>query len=313
MIEFFKEYSIVKWVLVGFGVLYFLDKYGIFSPIDNLINRIGKYKFKMYSHLNNPKLKELINYFNKMQFSNVEQSLKGMNSSYRAFAFKSLGQYGKMEISDQWLHKDPSNNLPKIVKAYQLINKAWEIRGRGTIDTVSNQNQVAFKNNLKKAETLLLEVESSSPFDSNCVASLLKIYKATDMNREYVHKLFNDAIKKYPDDEELHFNYFAFISPKWGASEEELQAYLKNLTAQSPFIQYLILAQYYFDIVHLYDYKDDNKEIKRFIEGMKTKIFEEDQLYKYELYLLLYWLSNNLELKGLEKHYKKILTPYWED
>ena len=90
MMDFFNQYPIIKWVLVGFGILYFLDKYGIFSPIDNLINRIGKYKFKMSSHLNNPKLKELIVYFNKKQFSNVEQSLKGMNESYQAFAFKSF-------------------------------------------------------------------------------------------------------------------------------------------------------------------------------------------------------------------------------
>lgn len=314
MLTFLNEYPIIKWVLAFFGVLYLLDKYGIFSPIDNLINRIGKYKFKMYSHLNNPKLKEVVSYFNKKQFSNVEQSLQYMNSSYRAFAFKSLGQYGEIMVSDEWLKKDAQNSLPKIIKAYQLIHKAWEIRGRGTIDTVSNQNQVAFKDHLKKAESLLLDIGNLDAFDSNCVASLLKIYKVIDMNRNYVHKLFHDAIVKYPDDAELQFNYMAFVSPKWGASEEELMNYLNTiLISQSPFIQYLIKAQYYFDLVHLYNYKDEDKKIRRFVEKMKTKIFEEDELYRYELYLLLYWLSNNLKLKTLEKHYKQILEPYWED
>lgn len=95
MMEFFSQYPLVKWILVGFGILYFLDKYGIFSPVDNLINLIGKYKFKAQAHLSDAKLKEVIGYFNKKQFSNIEQTLKSMNASQRSFTFENLGQYGR--------------------------------------------------------------------------------------------------------------------------------------------------------------------------------------------------------------------------
>lgn len=312
--NFFSQYPIVKWILIGFGILYFLDKYGIFSPVDNLINRIKKYKFNMHSHLNNPKLQELIVYYNKEQFSNVAQSLKMMNASYRAFAFKSLGQYGAQEVSDIWLDKEPHNDLPKIIKGYQLIHKAWEIRGRGTSDTVSNQNRVAFRNHLKQAEALLVTIDlNSSWYATNCTASLLKIYKAIEVNRSEVHQLFQTIAAKYPDDIELHFNYFAFVSPKWGATDEEQNNYLSKLNSRAPFIQNLILAQYYFDLVHLYDYKDEDKKIAEFIESFTTVSFDSDALFQYELYLLLYWLSNNLNLKDLEQFYKNILEPYWED
>ena len=152
MIEFFSQYPMIKWILIAAGVLYFLDKYGIFSPVDNLINLMGRYKFKSNTHLNDPQLKEIIKYFNKKQFSNVQQLLKGMNANECAFAFQSLGQYGAINIAEEWLQKEPENESPKIIKAYQLIHKAWEIRGRGTIDSVSNQKQVSFKSHLKKAE-----------------------------------------------------------------------------------------------------------------------------------------------------------------
>ena len=99
MIDFFNQYPIVKWILIGLGILYFLDKYGIFSPVDNLINLIGRYKFKSHAHLNDLKLKEVSIFFNKRQFSNVEQTLKSMNSSQRSFAFESLGQYGNIPFS----------------------------------------------------------------------------------------------------------------------------------------------------------------------------------------------------------------------
>ncbi len=314
MLDFFNQYPIVKWILIGLGVLYVLDKYGIWSPIDNLLNRRGRYRFKMRSHLNNIQLNQLISYFNKGEYHNVEQLFKGFNDSYRAFGFKSLGQYGDMSVSDAWLTKESNNDLPKIIKGYQLIHQAWEVRGRETIDMVSNQNQNTFKGYLQKAEKLLTKVDlNTSKFKANCVASLLKIYKATDANRDAVHQLFADTNKEFPDDAELHFNYFSFVSPKWGASEDELNAYMSHLDSQSPFIQDLILAQYYFDLVHFYDYKDYDKRILQFIESVKAKTISDDNLFKYDLYLLLYWLSNNLELKALEKHFKNQIGNYWTD
>ncbi len=314
MLDFFNQYAIAKWILAGFGVLYFLDKYGIFSPIDNLLNRRGKYKFKMQSHLDNPKLKQLIGYFNNSEYHNVEQTLKSLNASYRAFAFKSLGQYTDVTISDAWLAKEPNNDLPKIIKGYQLIHKAWEVRGRDTIDTVSNQNQNTFKSYLKKAEAVLLKVDQNNTiYKNNCVSSLLKIYKAIEVNRENTHQLFQRTIEEFPNDAELHLNYFSFISPKWGASEDELNRYMNELNSKSPFIQDLILAQYYFDLVHLYNYKDQDGKIQQFMETVRSNTINNENLFRYELYLLLYWLANNLENKPLEKHYKSLITDYWED
>ncbi|APY07615.1 hypothetical protein BWZ20_04565 [Winogradskyella sp. J14-2] len=314
MLDFFNQYPIIKWILVGFGVLYFLDKYGIWSPIDNLLNRRGRYKFKMRSHLNKQQLNQLIAYFNKGEYHNVEQLFKGFNDSYRAFGFKSLGQYGEQSVSDAWLVKEPNNDLPKIIKGHQLIHQAWEVRGRDTIDTVSNQNQNTFKGYLKKAEKLLLKVDlNTSNYKVSCVASLFTIYKAIDVNREKVHQLFKETDRQSPNNAELHAHYFSFVSPKWGASEDELNAYMSHLNSQSPFIQDLILAQYYFDLVHLYDYEDDDKNILQFIESVKAKTISDDNLFKYDLYLLLYWLSNNLDLRSLEKYFKKQIEPYWED
>ena len=306
--EFFSQYPIIKWILVGFGILYVLDKYGIFSPIDNPMDRIGKYKFTMSSHLNRPTLKALILYFNNKQFNNVEQSLKEMNESYRAFAFKCLGQYGEPVISDEWMAKESNNTLPKIIKSYQLIHKARGIRGRGTIDSVSNQKH------LGEARDLLVTIDkNSTSYYPNCVSSLLKIYKSLEVDRQSVHELFTNTAKNYSDNIELHFNYFSFISPKWGGSEEEYNSYLNQLNQQTPFIHDLILAQYYFDLEYFQDYKDEDKKMENFMETIKNNSYESDLLFQYELYLIVYWLSSNLGLKGLEKHFKNVLKPYWLD
>ena len=312
--EFFSQYPLVKWILVGFGILYFLDKYGIFSPIDNLINLIGKYKFKTQAHLNDTKLKEVIEYFNKKQFSNIEQTLKSMNASQRSFAFESLGQYGDTKITDEWINKEPNNDLPRIIKAYQLIHKAWKIRGRGTIDTVSNEKLASFKKQLKNAEETLISVSNNNnTYKANAVASLISIYKAIDSNRLYVHQLFEDAIKTTPNDAELHKSYMAFVSPKWGATDEEYNNYLNRINEWSAFIQQLILAQYYFDLNYFHDYQDTEGKIEQLMSEVQATSFEDTNLHRYELYKILYWLSGNLDMTNYEAYYKEKVSPYLED
>lgn len=314
MMNFFNEYPLVKWILIGFGILYFLDKYGIFSPVDNLINLIGRYKYKSQAHLNEPKLKEVIEYFNKKQFSNVEQILKSMSASERSFAFESLGQYGDTKITDEWMEKEPANDLPKIIKANQLIHKAWEIRGSGTIDTVSNEKQVSFKKHLKKAEEVLIAVSNNNTtFKTNAVSCLFTIYKAIDINRQYVHQLFDDAVKDAPNDAELHKNYMSFVSPKWGATDEEYNNYLNRINEWSPFIQQLILAQYYFDLNYFHDYQDTDGRIAALMAEVKAAPIDNSNLHRYELYKVLYWTATNLEMEQYKAYYKQMALPYLQD
>ena len=129
--------------------------------------------------------------------------------------------------------------------------------------------------------------------------------------------MLNNIVPNFTEEEfelaEMNFNYFATISPKWGGTQEELDVFFNSLGKKSPFINNLILAQHYYDHVYMGDDNDDDGRIKKFIEESKTLKIQEDELYKYELYLLLYWLSNNLKIKQLEAHYKALVKPYWED
>ena len=312
--EFFSQYPLIKWVLVGFGILYILDKYGIFSPVDNLINLIGHYKHKNQAHLNDPKLKEVIEYFNKKQFHNVEQIFKNMSTSYRSFAFESLGQYGDAKITDEWIKKEPGNDLPKTIKGNQLIRKAWDIRGSGTIDTVSNENLASFKKHLKKAEEVLTSVSKHNTiYKTNVAACLITIYKAIDANRDYVHQLFEEAVKEAPNDAELHKTYMSFVSPKWGATDEEYNYYLNRINHWSPFIQQLILAQYYFDLNYFHDYQDNEGKIACLMAEVKEATFESSNLHRYELYKTLYWTASNLGMDEYKAYYKQKAAPYLQD
>lgn len=313
MMNFFSEYPIVKWILVGLGVLYLLERYLGLDLWDKLFNKKQKYRFTETNHLHDEKLKSLIALFNTKHFKEVENQFKGFNSSYRSFGFRSLGQYGNIEITEEWLKSESESTVAQMIKGYQLIFKAWEVRGRDTIDTVSEKDIQKFKEILFEAKSILKKV-STSLFEMNRVASLLKIQKALrDENRAYLHHLYDTANELDPNNVELNFNYFSAISIKWGGTDEELQQYFKIINTKSEFIQILISTQYYYDNIHLYDYEDSKGTIENFLVQMRDKTIDTSELYRFELYVLLYWIANNLGFETLESHFKQLALPYWQD
>ncbi len=314
MIDFFSNYPYVKWILIGLGVLAILSKYLKFDPIDKLINRaVKKYKFEEFNHLNDEKLKHLVELFNQQNFTEVIEMFTGFGPSYRSFGFRALGQYGDMDVTDTWIAKEKNHELPKVIKSYQLVHKAWEVRGRGTIETVSKQNLAQFKKYLDQAKALLLTHQDESEYKLNIHALLLKVYKSIDIDRDVIHRTFSEVEVSGTNNAELNFNYFSAISLKWGGSKEEMDPYFNSMGDKSEFINNLILAQYYFDNVHLWDGKDANLKMKDFLEQAKSLRIDDSELYRYEFYLLLYWLSNNLEYDDLEDYYKRLTQPFVRD
>lgn len=314
MLDFLEQYPIIAWTLVGFGILAILSKYLKFDPIDNLIDRIKKtYKFEEINHLNDDQLTQLVEDFNNKQFDRVAESFKNFESSYRSFGFRALGQYAEPEIIDSWISEEPNNSLPKIIKSYQLVFKGWEARGRQTIDSVSKKNLAIYKACLEQAKGLLLSVQNQSNYKVNVHALLLKIYKAVDTDRSTIHQTFREVEEGNENNAELNFNFFSAISLKWGGSEDEVRSYMGGLGNRSEFINNLILAQYYFDYVYIMDGEDNDQEIKAFINRMRIFSINDNELYKYEFYLILYWMSNSLNYKALEYDYKQLVHPFWRD
>lgn len=313
MNEFFESYPYVKWILIGFGVLALLSKYLNFDPLDNLINRFTKYKFKEDNSLGLEEFKELNRLMNEGNRLGVQKRIDSLKGSYRTFAFRSLAQYANETDINSWLNSETRSDLPKVIKAYKLVFDAWEIRGRDTVDTVSEKNLANFKYKLVEAKELLKSTNEDSKYRLNINALLLKIYKALNVERDLIQDTYQNAVQEDENHAELNFSYFSAISPKWGGSIDEVNAFLDQLPQKSEFINHLITAQYYFDYVHMMDGKDDSKRMKAFIEKMKSQPIDKDELYKYELYVLLYWLANNLSYSDLENYYKQLALPYWKD
>lgn len=274
------------------------------------------YTYTKNGHCNDPKLLAIIDDFNRQDYRKVKDSLLSFAPDYRDFAFVALGEVKDSALIETWVREFPNDDLPLIVLAYHKVAQGAMIRGVGSVNSVSAEDLSRFKTLLKEAQEILLDSkETASDFDINKDVCLLTIFKAIDLDsREVIHETFQHGLSIDPAHIGLHIAYFVAISEKWGGSREELTAYFDQMPDAPSLLVQCIQAIYYWDLVKVYQIEDEETEqkIKSFILAVDQQGGPKDNLYRYELYLRLYWLSSIL-LEGLEDKYYQLVKPYWDD
>ena len=277
---------------------------------------ITGYTYTKNEHCNDPKLLAIVENFKQHNFNEIKDKFLDFSADYREFAFKSLGEVKDTSIVESWIKKYPDDDLPQIVLAYHKVIQGWEIRGVGSVSSVSEEDLTRFKALLKEAQAILLKSkEKSSEFDINKNVCLLTLYKVIDLeDRVIIHETFQHGLSLNPHHIGLHIAYFIAISEKWGGTRDELNTYFEQVPNKPTLLGQSIQALYYWDLVKVYQVDDDETEqkIKDFIMQIDQQGIPKDSLYRYELYLRLYWLSSVL-LQGLEDKYYRLVKPYWDD
>lgn len=278
---------------------------------------IKGYTYTKNEHCNDPKLLAIVEKFKQHKFKEVRDELLGFSADYREFAFKSLGEVKNTSLFESWIKEYPNDDLPQVTFAYHKVIQGWEIRGVGSVSSVSEEDLARFKSLLKEAQAILLKSkEISSEFDINKNVCLLTLFKAIDLeDRAIIHETFQHGLSINPHHIGLHIAYFIAISEKWGGTRDELNAYFEQVPNEPTLLGQCIQALYYWDLIKVYQVDDAETEqkIKDFIMQIDQQGgIPKDNLYRYELYLRLYWLSSVL-LQGLEDKYYRLVQPYWDD
>lgn len=289
------------------------------SLLKVIINRIKRmifgYRYTKYSHCHDPQLLELLEDFKNKKFNQVENKLINFKSDYRDFGISTIAELQDETLINSWINESKSD-VAQITLAEFKLNQGWKYRGVGSIDTVNEEDYKNFQKCIKEAKELLLELLKKTPeFNIEKIVRLLTIYKAIDIDREEIHKIFKAGLEIAPQHIGLHIKYFQAISPKWGGTKEEIHNYMNNFLPNEPkLIEQSVLAMYYWDLIKVYDVDDKNltKEIVSFINEIDHKGLPKDNLYRFPLYLSLQWLcSSNAE--NLERKYYRLAKRYWDD
>ncbi len=244
----------------------------------------------------------------------VEETLKSFEDSHRYFALKYIADIKNAKtMIDAWISAEPTNGIAILLRAMVVISEAWEVRGRGFADSVSPENKALFKSMLHDAKDILIKAkESNCVFEADLASAFLAIYKAIDVDRSVIHTTFREAVQKHPENIGLHYSYFIAISPKWGGSEGEMQAYFKTLP-HNELLKNVIMSEYYNDAV-MYE-SVPRETIKKFVQEVDASGIADinpwDNPFYFTLYSNLNYCAHYAGLHDLSTKYENWANYLW--
>lgn len=264
-------------------------------------------QLQVSAHYQDPKLMRLMNVFYAQKFSLVEQILSDFSEDYLSFGVEMLAQIRNKKIIEKWM-SNSNSVISRIVMGLHLIDKAWQERGDGFIDTVSASSGMRFHMLLCQAENILTNIkEQDTVFEVERLVALLTVYKALHNDRNIIHETFNKGLSISAHHIGLHQAYFNAISPKWGGSYEEVDTYLNTMPTKPELLVNIIKAMYYGDLlgVELVDDEETIQSIKNFVVSIALQNQNKSDLHRVTLYGYMLDIAR-IESFDLEKKFETL-------
>lgn len=216
---------------VSQGVSWLIKKLGDFLSL------IGfKPKSKLLDYSDTEKVKKIKQLFSGKQWNALELYLIGMSANDRYRAIKAVVDVkGRAKEYDLWLADCPQSVMALIFSAYQLIHGAWESRGGGTADTVTNKGIELFYERLLRAKEMLeYAIELDNRYADPYIG-LMTISMGTGFDRNELWDYFAKATVISKDHYEAHNSMVNALAEKWGGEEDEVfnVARKTSLTAEN--------------------------------------------------------------------------------
>ncbi len=181
----------------------------------------------------------------KANFSNVDRVVGGMTGGAwddRDFvseivAVQTLeGLQGSDKVLQAWCDNQPGSAIAHLLAGRHAVEWAWEARGYGQSDTVTDQGQGLFEQRLLKAEQHLQRAAELEPGDPTPWASLISVrLRGLGGDIASAYELFDEAVKREPHNRTAHVEMIMALAHKWsGAGHEPMFEFARKAAADAP-------------------------------------------------------------------------------
>jgi hypothetical protein len=127
---------------------------------------------------------------------------------------------------DAILAKSPSLEVIRLqVRGDFFINYAWEARGNGYADTVTEEGWRQFRERLTEARAALERAWALKPGDLRAAVLMLRVEKGIGGDRAEMEKWFERAMRADGNCRDACLDKLDWLDPKWHGSREELLAF----------------------------------------------------------------------------------------
>jgi len=152
---------------------------------------------------------------------------------------------------------------------------AWDARGNGYANTVSDQGWALMEKRLKIAENCAEQAFIVDPYIRATPTRMIAVELGQNKGRKRLDVWFNRGVALNPNDYDLHSNYLYYLEPKWHGSEEQMLNFARVVGTQKNWkggLPLLIeeahrkLSAYEKDVAAYFQSPDVWKEIKASFE-----------------------------------------------
>jgi hypothetical protein len=129
----------------------------------------------------------------------------------------------------RWKAAVPESVFLEGARAIVLTGEAWNTRGEGYANSVSAESWALFHKRLKEAERVLQEAPAAFKGMPLWHVILLDVKLPAGVEGE-VQRVFEEAVKRWPDYYPFYEDRASYLVPKWGGSWRALEAFADQWT-----------------------------------------------------------------------------------
>lgn len=135
-----------------------------------------------------------------------------------------------LALLDQWISKKPRSITANIALADAYISYAWDARGHGYADTVSEYGWRLFDKRIDRAMHIVQKIQDLSQKCPEWYAVMQEVALAQGWTAEARQALLAEAIKTEPGYYYYYRGYAVSILPQWGGEEGAVEEFLQKAT-----------------------------------------------------------------------------------
>lgn len=139
-----------------------------------------------------------------------------------------LGRY------EDWLRKSPSSHFANAAAGAFYIRYAWNARGAGYSNTVTDSGYQLFRERLLKAGVFLEEAYKADPSDPIVPSNLIDVATGLGLSFAEMEKQFQRAIKADSTEYNSYSNKMHYLKPEWYGSNELMLSFARSAAIKAP-------------------------------------------------------------------------------
>src|SRR5262249_40917802 len=134
----------------------------------------------------------------------------------------------------EWRQKMPTSPTPLIVMAKAQIGYAFEARGTGLANTVSEENAKLFASRMVEAKKYLEKAIELGVKDGEAFALMINAAKSLSMPREATEDILKEGMKIDPAYTDIYTEMAQYLMPRWHGNPGDIEAFAAEILQKVP-------------------------------------------------------------------------------